>query len=105
MQAKWFLAFGLIFMTSTTAPLKAQVTIDVSKITCDQYVHSKITVPNYIAAWMSGYYSAKQNNSFIDIQDLQEKVGKLQNYCYQEKNFRVPVMRAIEDLFGKRSVN
>jgi hypothetical protein len=34
-----------------TASAQAQVIVDVSKITCDQYVHAKITTPNLIAAW------------------------------------------------------
>ena len=81
---------------------KAQTVTDVSKITCDQYVHSKIATPNYIAAWLSGYYNAKSNNSLIDMQALQDNVSKLQNYCYSEKNFQVPVMKAVEELFGKK---
>jgi hypothetical protein len=32
---------------------------------------------------------------------LQENVSKLENYCSDEKNFRVPVMKAVEQLFGK----
>ncbi len=35
-----------------TASAQAQVVVDVSKITCDQYVHAKITTPNLIAAWL-----------------------------------------------------
>ncbi len=50
-----------------TASAQAQVVVDVSKITCDQYVHAKITTPNLIAAWLSGYYNAKRNNRIIDL--------------------------------------
>jgi len=93
---------GLLLVVVSASPAKAQATIDVSKITCDQYVHSKISTPNLIAAWLSGYYSAKRNNQLIDTQVLQDNVSKLQNYCYEEKNFKVPVMKAIENLFGKK---
>jgi len=80
----------------------AQVALDVSKITCDQYVHSKITTPNYIAAWMSGYFSAKRNQSILDPQALHANVTKLEHYCYDEKNFKVPVMKAVGQLFGSK---
>src|SRR4051812_31830950 len=93
MRGKYLLSSGLAFVTIMISPLKAQVAIDVSKINCDQYVHSKIAAPNLIAAWFSGYYSAKQNNNLIDTEDLQERVGKLQKYCYEEKNFKVPLMK------------
>jgi acid stress chaperone HdeB len=102
MMRPWFLTSGLILTAVLTSPIHAQITLDVAKITCDQYVHSKITTPNYIAAWLSGYYNAKQNNSIVDPQEIHERVDKLQNYCYDEKNFKVPVMKAIEELFGKR---
>jgi len=78
------------------------MTLDVSKITCDQYVHSKIATPNFIAAWMNGYYSAKRDDRVIDPQALQDNVSKLQHYCYEEKNFKVTVMQAVEQLFGTK---
>ena len=93
---------GLLLAIASASSAKAQATIDVSKITCDQYVHSKISTPNYIAAWLSGYYNAKRNNRLIDTQALEDNVSKLQNYCYEEKNFKVPVMKAIEEVFGKK---
>ena len=93
---------GLISVAALASAAQAQVIMDVSKITCDQYVHSKIATPNYIAAWLSGYYNAKRNITLIDTQALQDHVSKLQNYCYQEKNFKVPVMKAVEELFGKK---
>ena len=37
--------FVLFSMFFATAPTQAQVTVDVSKITCDQYVHAKIATP------------------------------------------------------------
>jgi len=66
-------------------------------------VHSKITTPNHIAAWLSGYYNAKRGNQVIDLQAMHESVSKLEKYCYEEKNFKVPVMQAVEQLFGGRS--
>jgi hypothetical protein len=33
---------------------------------------------------------------------LEENVSKLQNYCYDEKNFKVPVMKAVEQVLSGR---
>jgi acid stress chaperone HdeB len=85
-----------------TASSQAQVIVDVSKITCDQYVHAKIATPLYLAAWISGYYNAKRDNLIVDLQTLEENVSKVQNYCYDEKNFKVPVMKAVERVLGGR---
>ena len=94
---------GLVFslIAFATASAQAQVIVDVSKITCDQYVHAKITTPNLLAAWMSGYYNAKRNNKIIDLETLEDNVSKVQNYCYDEKNFKVPIMTAIQRVLGK----
>jgi hypothetical protein len=32
---------------------------------------------------------------------LEENMNKVQNYCYDEKNFKVPVMKAVEQVLGK----
>jgi acid stress chaperone HdeB len=78
--------------------VKAQVTLDVSKITCDQYVGYKITDPRNIAIWLSGYYNAKRGNTVIDTQAFNENARKLQNYCLAHPE--VKVMDAVEVVFG-----
>ena len=91
----------LSLIAFATASAQAQVIVDVSKITCEQYVHAKITTPNLLAAWLSGYYNAKRNNKVIDLETLEDNVSKVQNYCYDEKNFKVPIMTAVQRVLGK----
>jgi hypothetical protein len=102
--------------------VRAQVSIDVSKITCDEYVHDKIPTSDFIsfsavgplplearsmlsrwliANWISGYYHAKRNNWIIQTESFEDNVNKLNNYCYDEKNFKVPIMEAIERVLRK----
>jgi len=92
---------GLVLSSIAFAPAFGQVVVDVSKITCDQFVHAKIATPLYLAAWISGYYHAKRNNRIVDLQALEENMNKVQNYCYDEKNFKVPVLKAVERVLGK----
>jgi hypothetical protein len=94
-------ALGSIFVLSALLPTQAQVTVDVDKINCDQFVHHKITEPSLIAAWLSGYYNAKRNNRRVDLETLSDNVSKLKNYCSDEKNFKTPVMKAVEQVLGK----
>jgi acid stress chaperone HdeB len=79
---------------------QAQVTIDASKITCDQFVHGKVGEPRTVAAWLSGFYNGKRNNALIDTQNFQANLNKLETFCYDEKNFSLPVMQAIERALG-----
>ena len=96
---------GLVLSSIVFAPAsaQAQVKVDVTKITCDQFVHDKIATTLYLAAWLSGYYNAKRNNQIVDLQALDENTNKVKNYCYNEKNFKVPVMQAVETVLGKSS--
>ena len=96
---------GLVLSSIVFAPAsaQAQVKVDVTKITCDEFVArpAKIT-PLYLAAWISGYYYAKRNDRILDLQAFEENMNKVQNYCYDEKNFKVPVTEAVERVLGGR---
>jgi hypothetical protein len=79
---------------------QAQVTIDASKITCEQFVLSKVGTPRTIAAWLSGFYNGRRDNRILDPQGFEEKLTKLESFCYQAQNAKLPVMKVVEELFG-----
>ena len=86
---------GLILALFLASSAQAQVSIDASKITCDQFVHAKVGPPRTLAAWLSGFYNGKRNSQIVDTQNFEANLSKLENFCYQEKNFKLPVMQAI----------
>jgi acid stress chaperone HdeB len=94
------LAIGFILTLFSVSSAQAQVTIDASKITCDQFVHGKVGVPRTVAAWLSGFYNGKRNRALIDAQNFEANLNKLEKFCYDEKNFNLPVMQAIERAVG-----
>jgi len=94
------IALVVIFALAASRSAQAQVTVDVTKVNCDQFVHHKISEPRLIAAWLSGYYNAKRNNRVIDLQSLEENMSKVTNYCSDEKNFKVPVMKGCRTGIG-----
>src|SRR5262247_1993104 len=73
---------------------QAQVTLDVSKITCDQFTGYKITNPRNIAYWLSGYYNGQRGNTVLDTKALAANARKLQDYCLLHPE--VPILRAVE---------
>jgi hypothetical protein len=76
----------------------AQVTIDVARITCDQFTLYKVTDPQNIAIWLSGYYHGQRNTTTVDTQQLAGNLQKIKDYC----NLRPQetVMHAVESVFG-----
>src|SRR5262249_34680669 len=93
-------ACGFIFGVAVTTPLWAQTTIDAAKITCDELTSARVAPPSTIVAWISGYLGAKRDSTIVDPAALRNRVRELRRYCYQQKNFKTPVMKAIEELFG-----
>src|SRR5262249_3440899 len=61
-----------ILALSLPASARAQVMVDFSKITCEQYVFSKVGPTLTIATWLSGYYAAKHNKTSVDLQAMQD---------------------------------
>lgn len=88
------IAFGLCPMA------RAQVTVDVAKITCDQFTLYKITDPQNIAIWLSGYYHGQRNETLVDTQQLAANLRKIKDYCNLKPNDTV--MHAVESVFGQR---
>jgi acid stress chaperone HdeB len=92
-------ALGLILALEKVPPAQAQVTLDVSKITCDQYNAYKVTNPQNIAIWVNDYYHGKRGDVTLDTQRLVESARKLRDYC--RRNRQTLVLEAVETLFAK----
>jgi hypothetical protein len=75
-------------------PAKAQVTIDVSKITCEQFWLRKVADPDKVALWLSGYFNGKRGNTVLDTQQFAGDVRKITDYC--RENYQMTVMQAVE---------
>jgi hypothetical protein len=85
-------------MLASGSGAQAQVTLDVSKITCDQFTLYKITDPQNIAIWLSGYYHGQRNTTTVDTQQLAGNLQKIKDYCNLKP--QETVMHAVESVFG-----
>jgi len=92
------IAAALILVLAPCSIARAQVTIDVAKITCDQYVLFKVTDPRNIAIWLSGYYHGKRNDTVLDTQQLTAYADKVKSFCLQKP--QATVMQAVESVIG-----
>src|SRR5262245_33984384 len=96
MRTLWLVATFMIVLSTSAA--QAQVSIDVAKISCDQFTGYRITDPKNIAIWLSGFYSGKRDNMVIDTQVFNENYVKLRDFCIT--NPSVSVVQAVQRLFG-----
>lgn len=74
-------AFLVIMLLCESA--EAQMTIDVTKITCKQYLFDRTISPEAprVAAWLSGYFNGIRNNTTIDLGTLRSNKDKVEDYC------------------------
>jgi len=95
MRTTWLGLLLLLFAVSTA---QAQTTIDVAKITCAQFITSKVTNPDKIATWLSGYYHGKRGSTIIDVQQLEDWPQKMTSYCLNTD--KETLMEAVEKLLS-----
>ena len=77
---------------------KAQVVVDVSKISCNQFATYKIENPESIAIWLSGYYHGTRGDMKVDIQTLDADAKKVEYYCLSKPD--VLLVQAVKTVLG-----
>ena len=75
------------------AQANAQVTIDVSKISCEQYLTQRITHTRTMNVWLAGFYAGRQNNPVVDVQAVERSGNKLSRFCESHRD--MPLMDAV----------
>jgi acid stress chaperone HdeB len=89
---------ALLFCLVSASGASAQIMIDVSRITCEQFLKDTVTVPDNIAYWLGGYYDGRRGNTEFDVDVLKHNVSKLEDYCVHHQD--VTVMNAVETLLN-----
>jgi acid stress chaperone HdeB len=83
-----------VFVTGATTPAKAQVVIEMSLITCKQYMDADPDRKELIASWMSGYFSSSKNLNVLDFAYVARNKRVVGDYC--KKHGGETLMSAIE---------
>ena len=85
-------SLGILFGLAGLAlwPANAQVQLDMNRITCKDLLSYDSENRNFVAYWMSGYYSASRNNDVLDFQRLQKNTDKVIAYCRKHKADPLP---------------
>ena len=87
------LLLGSMFVVLVVSAAPAKVTIDVGKITCDQYVLDKDDART-VAVWLDGFYAGRVNDTVVDTQQLERDAARVAQYCMSHRD--MVVMQAFE---------
>ena len=77
---------------------QAQMTVDVSKVTCKQFVTYEITDARTFSVWLSGFYNAQQNNTTVDISKFRTRSNALKDYCLAHQD--IPLLDAVKTVLN-----
>lgn len=80
----------------------AQVTVEIAKITCQQYLAFSIADPRDINIWLSGYYHGKRGSTALEPQLIKQSAEKLKAECLRQDNSGLPVLQVIEKAMAQR---
>jgi acid stress chaperone HdeB len=94
----WLVALGALFVLHVAPAAHAQMTVDVAKITCRQFLLDKVASTKSVAIWLSGYYNGKRSNTVIDISAMEKSADKVEDYC--RMNLDMTVMDAVKNSLG-----
>jgi hypothetical protein len=87
----------LLFVQIPT--MQAQETLDLAKITCEQFAMEQLAAPSRdIALFLAGYYNGKRNNTVIEPQTIKKEEGEVNSYCYRHRE--ATVMDAVKNVLG-----
>ena len=98
MKRQTLATLGLAVVLAAGSGAQAQVMLDLSQVTCNQFVKYQVANPKFIAMWLSGYFHGKRGSTMIDTQKLIADADAVEDYCF--KNPKALLMPAVETIVG-----
>ena len=84
----------------TACPAHAQLTVDMSKVTCKQFVTYEITDARSLSIWLSGYFNAQQSNMVVDVSKFRDRSNALKEFCLTHQ--AIGLMDAAKTVVGAK---
>ena len=96
----YFVALTALSLLLSASAAWAQMTVDVAKITCRQYLFDRTFSPRapMIANWLSGYFNGQKNNTVVDLGTMAKNKDKVEDYCRMNQD--VTLIEAAKTALG-----
>ena len=73
--------------------------LDLSTMSCKQFLESGDDTIKLVLTWMDGWYKGDEDNAIIDTEVFVENAKKFGSYC--GKNPNVSIVTAADEILGK----
>ena len=96
----YFVTLTALSVLLSASQVRAQMTVDIAKITCRQYLFDRTFSPRapMIANWLSGYFNGQKNNTVVDLGVMAKNKDKVEDYCRMNQD--VTIMEAAGNALG-----
>jgi acid stress chaperone HdeB len=92
----WLIMLGPGLALVGLQAVQAQVTIDITKITCNEFVTGQLTDSNTLSVWLNGYVNGARGKTLVD--PLSPGRIALVHYC--EDHTDALVLDAARNVYG-----
>jgi len=77
-------------LVAASLPSAAQISLDMNRITCGDWLGYSPENRDFVRFWMSGYYNAAANSNVLNYDRLQRNSAKVAAYCNKHKSDTLP---------------
>ena len=95
-----FILLAMLISVFGISVARAQETIDIAKITCDQFLTGQVYDAQTFSIWLSGYYHGERHNTVVDVSALKKHALDMMDYCIEHKDMKL--MEAIKNALGAK---
>jgi len=90
---------GTLFLFAQISTMQAQETVDLAKITCEQFMMEKLAYTSRdVVLLLTGYYNGKRKSTMIEPHTIKGEEDKVNSYCYHHSE--TTVMDAVKNVLG-----
>jgi hypothetical protein len=90
---------GIACAFFASAPMAETQDVDVSKMSCKEFVTLPKERISAVTMWLDGYYTEEEDSKLIAFDDVRANAEKLVTFCTQ--NAKATVLTASESIFLK----
>jgi len=92
-------AAALTFSTALSSAPAHAVVLDLSTMTCKQFLDGGDDTIKMVLTWMDGWYKGDEENAIIDTDVFVQNAKQFGSYC--GKNPNVSIVTAADEVLGK----
>jgi hypothetical protein len=78
----------------------AQLKIDMTRVTCADYLAMPADHLHLTSAWMSGWFNQKNGYVWVDLGDYEKNIAEVHHFC--ESNHEAQLMGVVQHIVTKK---